>query len=104
MWLSLQSGDLVFRPDLAVTLELIANHSADIFYKGSIAQSIVKAINSSAERGILTLEDLGSYEALLQEPLQVDYNGEVYIALPKLLITTAVQISDWVSWSLRDYV
>ncbi len=70
-----QAGDWIVRPLLATTLETIANEGADVFYNGSIAESIVRAVNSSEVGGILTMDDLANYDALLQEPLHTHYNG-----------------------------
>lgn len=91
-WSTLQAGDLIVRPDLAATLEMIAANGADIFYNGSIAQSIVRTVNNSKVRGILTLEDLATYKALLQTPLQVDHDGE---AQTSNKITNRISIRDY---------
>jgi gamma-glutamyltranspeptidase/glutathione hydrolase len=44
------------RPDYAATLIRIAEHGADAFYTGEIAEGIVKAVQ--AREGLMTLEDL----------------------------------------------
>lgn len=67
----------MMRPILAATLEAIANEGADVFYGGSIGESIVRAVNESEVPGILTMEDLSSYDVLLQEPLHTRYNGQL---------------------------
>lgn len=65
------------RPVLANTLKSIADGGADVFYRGSIAESIVRAVNSSEVPGILSMEDLANYDALLEEPLHTHYNGQL---------------------------
>ena len=50
-----------------------------MFYSGEIARSIVDAVNNSSTGGILTMNDLSSYEARLGNPVYVDLNGECTI-------------------------
>ncbi len=69
-----QEGDPVKRPLLAVTLETVATEGVDAFYKdGKIAQSIVATANASD--GIITLEDLETYEVKMEEPLKTQFHG-----------------------------
>ncbi|KAL9646390.1 hypothetical protein ABK040_013905 [Willaertia magna] len=58
----LEEGDWMKRPELANTLELIAEHGVDYFYKGELAKMIVEEIKEA--NGIITLEDLEKYEVL----------------------------------------
>ena len=37
----------------------------------------MRAVNESEVPGILTMEDLSSYDVLLQEPLHTRYNGQL---------------------------
>ena len=53
-------GDRLNQRELATTLELIARHGPDAFYKGAIAGQIAAAIAQGG--GILTAEDLARYE------------------------------------------
>lgn len=39
-----EAGDLLFRPQLAQTLELIANQGPDVFYQGHLTNLIVEEI------------------------------------------------------------
>ena len=77
-----QTGDLVIRPILADTLTQIAVNRSDAFYTGPIAESIVQAVHDSYDGGILTMDDLSSYEARLEEPIHVDYNGGFCVRIP----------------------
>jgi len=63
---------LVWRP-ISNTLKLIAKNGADIFYKGEIAEKIVKT--SQEMNGLFTMDDLAEYQVEWQEPISVDYNG-----------------------------
>ncbi|KAG0348739.1 hypothetical protein BG004_004315 [Podila humilis] len=77
---ALLEGELVKREALADTLETIANHGADAFYKGPIAQSIVDHVQSHG--GILTMEDMKSYKPLLKEPSVGFYQGRKVYTTP----------------------
>jgi len=66
-------GTRLVWPDLANTLKLIAKNGADIFYKGEIAEKIVKT--SQEMNGLFTMDDLAEYQVEWQEPISVDYNG-----------------------------
>lgn len=49
----------------------------DVFYQGEIAQTIVQF--SQREGGLLSLEDLASFRALVEEPVNANYRGyQVY--------------------------
>lgn len=68
-------GELIKRPDLAETLECIANYKSSAFYNDTnISRSIVDAVRDSG--GILTAEDLASYQVRIEEPSQATFNGE----------------------------
>lgn len=54
-----QKGDRIKRPQLANTLKLIAQHGADIFYRGNITDSLVKEIREF--KGIITRQDFEDY-------------------------------------------
>ncbi len=63
-------------PELADTLQRIANEGPDALYRGELAEEIVAATRSRwPGRGDLTLDDLASYEALLRDAVCADYRG-----------------------------
>lgn len=66
-------GDRCYRKNLADTLEKIANEGVEAFYSGNstIAQGIVKKIASTG--GIMTLEDLAGYKAIVRQPVNATY-------------------------------
>lgn len=78
--LPIEAGSIITNPDLAKTLEKIAEEGADGFYKGEVAEAIV----ASAEKydGILTLEDLETYEVEVMEPVAGEYRGHEIISSP----------------------
>ena len=53
-------GDVIKNPDLAKTLQLIADGGKDAFYTGDMAQAMVDAV--AAWGGNMTMEDLANYE------------------------------------------
>ncbi len=73
-------GDRLTQPDLARTLQSIADTGADAFYKGHVPEAVEAA--SRAEGGILTAADFASYKAVDTEPLRCGYRGTVVISSP----------------------
>ena len=74
-------GTRLVWPDLARTLTLIAEQGAEAFYRGEIAEGIVKA--SEEMNGLFTMDDLADYETEWQEPISVEYNGyRIYTTPP----------------------
>jgi gamma-glutamyltranspeptidase/glutathione hydrolase len=74
------AGDTLRQPDLARTLERIAEQGADGFYRGETADLIVAQMRRSG--GIITTEDLAGYRAIWREPIQSTYRGWHIIAMP----------------------
>jgi gamma-glutamyltranspeptidase/glutathione hydrolase len=73
-------GTHLANPDLARTLELLARHGRDGFYRGPVAAALVAAAQQGG--GTLTLEDLAHYEARLVEPIGLDFRGYHLLAGP----------------------
>lgn len=72
-------GDIIKRPMLAKTLETIADQGADSFYSGIIAESIVNTTVKNG--GIITLEDLKNYKALIRPVISTNYhNSKIFTA------------------------
>ncbi|MEO8809517.1 MAG: gamma-glutamyltransferase [Rhodanobacter sp.] len=67
-------------PDQARTLELIADHGADGFYRGETAHKLVDAVRAAG--GNWTLADLAGYQAKERTPISVDYRGYQIITAP----------------------
>jgi gamma-glutamyltranspeptidase/glutathione hydrolase len=68
-----QVGDVLANPDLAATLRIIAAEGADAFYTGSIAERIAE--DMAANGGLITTEDLASYQTIHNDPLAGTYRG-----------------------------
>jgi gamma-glutamyltranspeptidase/glutathione hydrolase len=73
-------GSKFSNPDLAKALRLIAEQGRNAFYKGEIAQAIVRT--SAAFSGMMQLDDLADFSAEWVEPISVDYRGWKIYELP----------------------
>ncbi|WP_019506856.1 gamma-glutamyltransferase [Pleurocapsa sp. PCC 7319] len=67
----LKHGDRVHIPGLTHSLEMIADRGVDIFYHGELGEKITSEIQ--ANQGLLTAEDLTSYEAIEREPIIINF-------------------------------
>ena len=75
-----QAGDTFRQPELAATLERIAQHGAREFYQGETAQRLAKEM--AAHGGLITREDLKNYKVIERKPLEGDYKGFHIITSP----------------------
>lgn len=74
-------GTILKQPDLAATLERIADKGAYDFYQGATAKKLVKAVRAGG--GIISLRDLRSYRPVWRAPIRVDFRGyELYTMAP----------------------
>jgi gamma-glutamyltranspeptidase/glutathione hydrolase len=75
-----RAGDLWRQPDLAASLERIAEQGPDGFYKGRTAELIVAEMQRGG--GLITLEDLAGYRAAKREPIRGTYRGYGILSMP----------------------
>lgn len=75
-----EAGDVITNPDLAKTLQKIADEGADAFYKGEVAQAVVDSL--AEYDGVMTLDDLANYKAQALTPVSGDYRGYKIISSP----------------------
>ena len=73
-------GSKFVNPDIARALRLVAEQGRDAFYKGEIAQAIVRT--SAAFGGTMRLDDLAEFSAEWVEPISIDYRGWKIYELP----------------------
>ena len=73
-------GEIFRQPDLADTLELIAKHGADGFYRGETAQKIADAVQ--AADGMITTVDMANYKSVIRETVKGSYRGYDISAMP----------------------
>jgi gamma-glutamyltranspeptidase/glutathione hydrolase len=75
-----QIGERLIQTDLANTLTLIAKQGEEGFYKGRVAQQLVKGVNAAG--GKWTLADLANYHVTLREPLIGAFHNMLIITAP----------------------
>ncbi|GAA5077128.1 gamma-glutamyltransferase [Lysobacter panacisoli] len=68
-----KAGEILKQPDLARTLELLADKGFDGFYKGEIARKLLDAVKE--EGGQWRAEELSGYRVKEREPLRLRYRG-----------------------------
>jgi gamma-glutamyltranspeptidase / glutathione hydrolase len=66
-------GAVIKQPELASTLEAVANQGAKGFYEGRVAADLVAGVRAGG--GIWTLQDLASYRVIERKPLIGEYRG-----------------------------
>jgi gamma-glutamyltranspeptidase / glutathione hydrolase len=75
-----KTGDIFKNEDLAWSLQQIAEHGRDAFYKGEIARKILAAEKMHA--GTMTDEDLAKFSAEWVEPISTTYRDWTVYELP----------------------
>jgi gamma-glutamyltranspeptidase / glutathione hydrolase len=78
---SLREGDSLVQSDLAATLSAIATQGPRGFYEGPVAEKLVKAIDGAG--GIMTLDDLKSYQPIIRAPVRGSYRGYDIVSMPQ---------------------
>jgi gamma-glutamyltranspeptidase / glutathione hydrolase len=76
----LHEGDTLIQKDLAATLSAIADQGPRGFYQGPTAERLVKAIDDAG--GIMTLDDLKSYQPVIRAPVRGSYRGYEVVSMP----------------------
>lgn len=66
-------GETVRLPELARTLRRLSRHGMDDLYRGELARTIVDHLRDLG--GLLTLDDLASYQVISRDPLQTTIGG-----------------------------
>ena len=103
-----QAGDRLTQPDLARTLQRLADSGPGAFYTGTIADAIVAEMTRG--QGLITAKDLADYQALERTPLTTHYRShDVYVPPPpssggtclleELNILAAFDLKAWGRWS-----
>jgi gamma-glutamyltranspeptidase/glutathione hydrolase len=70
---ALVSGDTITNKPLAKTLASLGDHGADHLYYGDLGEAFLDA--SDARGGLITREDLASYQAVMRKPSRVTLRG-----------------------------
>ena len=74
------AGTLHRQPDLARSLRIVAENGRDGFYRGSVAEEIVRY--SDTQGGLLALDDFAEFESEWVEPIQSNYRGYDVFEIP----------------------
>jgi gamma-glutamyltranspeptidase / glutathione hydrolase len=69
----LDEGDLLLQPGLVAALEAVADEGARSAYDGTLARALLALMDERG--GLVTQEDLSSYEALWSDPVEVEFRG-----------------------------
>ena len=71
---------IIRNPGLARALRLIQQHGKDVFYRGEIAEAIVKKVQANG--GVMSREDLAEFQPEWVEPITTNYHGYDIFQLP----------------------
>ena len=74
------AGTIHRQPDLAKSMRLIAEQGRDAFYKGAIAEEIVRF--SDSHNGLLSLDDFSSFSSEWVQPISSEYRGYKVCEIP----------------------
>lgn len=75
-----KEGEVLKQPELAATFERLKSRGPREFYEGQTAQFI--AADMRDHGGLITLDDLKSYKAVMRTPIQGTYRGYDIISMP----------------------
>lgn len=77
---TLSPGETFKQPELAKTLERIADKGPDDFYKGETAKLLIAQMKQDG--GLITADDLVDYKAQWREPMRIDWQGNTLYTAP----------------------
>ncbi|ESO97810.1 hypothetical protein LOTGIDRAFT_152913 [Lottia gigantea] len=83
-----KAGEKMKRPELARTLEAVANEGVKAFYNGSLTDVISKEIKDAG--GIITSDDLRNYVATVDDPVSIKLYDGITVYSPPPPSTGAV--------------
>ncbi|MDH5301694.1 MAG: gamma-glutamyltransferase [Gammaproteobacteria bacterium] len=73
-------GYIIKQPELAATLQTLADKGFDGFYKGEVAQKLVDGVRANG--GIWQLKDLADYRVKERAPLRIQYRDMTITTAP----------------------
>nr|BAJ16340.1 gamma-glutamyltranspeptidase [Pseudomonas nitroreducens] len=77
---TMKPGEVFKQPELAKTLERIADKGPDDFYKGETAKLLIAQMKQDG--GLITSDDLVDYQAKWREPMRIDWQGNTLYTAP----------------------
>ncbi len=105
-------GDIFKQPDLAKTLTIIKEKGAEGFYKGEIADMIIK--QSDLMGGYITHKDIEEYQVKEKEPVKGTYKNYEIVSMPPsssggiIIIQTLNVLENFKfekqDWNSSDYI
>jgi gamma-glutamyltranspeptidase/glutathione hydrolase len=76
----LLAGARLVLPELAATLETLAEHGAAAFYRGELGRRVTRYVR--AEGGSITEADLAEYRVTSRRPIRVSFAGHEFVSNP----------------------
>ncbi|MCA3131598.1 MAG: gamma-glutamyltransferase [Betaproteobacteria bacterium] len=88
-------GHRVRQPHLARTLRALADHGADGFYFGAVAEELVRSVRAAG--GVWSAHDLAGYRVIERRPVRIRHGGATVTTAPLpssggLVLAQALQI------------
>ncbi|TMJ24450.1 MAG: gamma-glutamyltransferase [Alphaproteobacteria bacterium] len=77
---ALRQDDSLIQTDLAATLTAIAEQGPRGFYQGPVAEKLAMAVREAG--GIITADDLKSYQPTIRSPVHGTYRGYDIVSMP----------------------
>src|SRR2546428_2446375 len=106
-----RAGEVLTQPDLARALGLVADHGAEVFYRGELGELFVSAFEAAG--GVLTADDLAAHDTVIREPLVLEYRGlrvhgqppvsQGHVLLEELAIVAQDDLRE-IAWGSADLV
>ncbi len=76
----LVAGDRVVMPELAGTLETLAEEGAAALYRGPLGEALVEHVQAGG--GTITADDLRSYRVIRRRPVRTAFDGHEFLSNP----------------------
>ncbi|MDW5597289.1 gamma-glutamyltransferase [Conexibacter stalactiti] len=76
----LGEGEAIVQPELAASLELLADEGVRPFYEGEVAAAVTELL--SEQGGLLTGADLAAYATVARAPVRTAYRGREVLSNP----------------------
>ncbi|MEB3734194.1 gamma-glutamyltransferase [Halopseudomonas pachastrellae] len=75
-----EAGTLITQPDLANTLRAIASNGRDGFYRGPVAEQLLRGVQAAG--GVWQQQDLDNYRVIERSPIRFSSGGYQVISAP----------------------
>jgi gamma-glutamyltranspeptidase / glutathione hydrolase len=99
------AGEIFRQPELAATLQRIAEQGPDDFYRGKTADLLVAEMVRG--NGLITHEDLAGYKAVWRQPLRSDWRGYELLSAPPpssggFAVIQLLKMKDYLAHQFKD--